>query len=515
MAEPDGHARSSARTFAHVGVSSKGVLRGVGWLAAARLLGMMLSLVSTAVLARILSPSDFGLMILVAVIANLAAQVVEGGVAVPLVQRAQISTAHVHMALVLATLVALVLAAALTLIAQIGQMVAGREIVPATVVLFASLTMPFRAWISVLSAILQREGRFRENTIIALQSNLFGNVLPALILAWAGFQIQALLVGLLAASVLEAALTARAARIPRFQVPPLAAARDLATASYAGTTMQVINWAALSSPNFLVGTLFGAHALGLFSRGATLVNLAKDVLGSSLARVLLPTFAAMESEPARQAEAFERAMAASLPAFAVASTALVIHAEATVRIILGPAWGESIPVLQLLALGLLPRISYKVSDSLLMAKGELWLVASRQLFYLTAIVGLSLGASGLGINGVAGAVTAATALYYVVSLRAVSRRLGMAGSRILRMHAAAIVWAITVACVDVPLTLAASPLGFWPSQILGGAALTLASVILFLCTPERALGGDMAALRTRLRSRLAARLRTRPALSAG
>ncbi|GJE50443.1 hypothetical protein GOFOIKOB_3491 [Methylobacterium tardum] len=520
MAEPEPRSATgpAARSFVHAGVSSRGVLRGVGWLAAARLLGMMLSLVSTAVLARILSPADFGVMILVAVIANLAAQVVEGGVAVPLVQRAQISTAHVHMALLLATGVALILSAGLVAIAQVGQALAGREIIPAMVVVFASLTMPFRAWISVLSAILQREGRFRDNTIIALQSNLFGNVLPALALAWAGFQIQALLVGLLAASILEAALTARAARIPRFRRPPLAAARDLAKASYAGTVMQVINWAALSSPNFLVGTLFGAHALGLFSRGATLVNLAKDVLGSSLSRVLLPTFAAMAHEPNRQVEAFSRAMAASLPAFAIASVALVLHAEAAVRILLGPDWGQSIPVLQLLALGLLPRISYKISDSLLMAKGEFWPVAGRQLFYLMSIVGLSLCVTTLGLNGVAGAVTAATTLYYCLSLRAVSNRLRLSGPQILRMHGTAAAWASSAAGLDMLLSWATRSLGFWPSQVTGGAGLALACTILFFATPRGALGTDMAALRTRVCDHLASKLRSvrqRPMPSAG
>jgi PST family polysaccharide transporter len=385
-------------------------------------------------------------------------------------------------------------------------------------VVFASLTMPFRAWISVLSAILQREGRFRDNTIIALQSNLFGNVLPALALAWAGFQIQALLIGLLAASILEAALTARAARIPRFRRPPLGAARDLAAASYAGTVMQVINWAALSSPNFLVGTLFGAHALGLFSRGATLVNLAKDVLGSSLFRVLLPTFAAMKDEPDRQVEAFSRAMAASLPAFAVASVALVLHAEAAVRIVLGPDWGQSIPVLQILALGLLPRISYKVSDSLLMAKGEFWPVAGRQLFYLITIVGLSLCVTTLRLGGVAGAVTAATTLYYGLSLRAVSSRLRLTGSRIIRMHATAVTWASSAAGLDMLLSWAASPLGFWPAQVTGGAGLALACAILFFATPRRALGNDLAALRTQICDQFSSKLRSvreRPMPSVG
>ena len=523
MSEPESRARDpaaagpSARSFDHVAVSSRGVLRGVGWLAAARLLGMMLSLVSTAVLARILSPADFGLMVLVAVLANLAAQVVEGGVAVPLVQRAHIATAHVHMALILATGVALVLAAGLAAVAQAGALMTGRETIPPLVLGFAALTMPFRAWISVLSAILQREGRFRENTMIALQSNLFGNVLPALALAWAGFQIQALLVGFLAASILEAALTARAARLPAFRRPARAAARDLAAASYAGTAMQVINWAALSSPNFLVGTLFGAHALGLFSRGATLVNLAKDVLGSSLSRVLLPTFAAMADAPGRQVEAFERAMAASLPAFAVASAALVIHAEATIRVILGPDWGASIPVLQLLALGLLPRISYKISDSLLMARGELWPVAGRQLLYLFAIVGLSLCVTRFGIGGVAGATTAATAVYYGLSLRAVANRLGLTGSRLVRMHATAAVWAILAAGADLLLTWATHPFGFWPAQVIGGAGLVGACAILFFATPQRAIGSDMAALRTRLRIGAAAKLgalRPRPITSA-
>lgn len=483
----------AAESYRHAPASTGQIAIGVGWLAAARLATMLISVGTAAILARQLAPADFGTLVLVVMVANLSAAVVEGGIALPLVQRPEIGPNHVHMALGLAMLIAVGLAILATLGAIWAPALVGTP--PWPILLATVVAMPLRASIPVFSAVLQREGRFRQSTLIALLSSVLGNALPAVTLAVAGFGVYALIAGFLISSLLEVVLTARAARLPVWTRPPAALARDFRSAGFAGSIMQVANWAALGSTNIIVGMVFGSGPLGIFSRGAVLVNLAKDVLGSSLSRVLLPAFSRLHHTPSRQRRAFERALGMGLPAFSITSVLMILHAEAIILVILGERWRDAVPILQLLAAGLLPRIGYKITDSLTMARGDLWEVARRQCLYLTLLVGSAFAAVPFGLSGVAIGVTAGTTAYYVLSLRAAARAAGSDWRTLFFLHFASAAWALGVGLIDIAGITLGSWLGFWPGQVAGAGASGLTVAVALLWGPKALIGADFSTFR--------------------
>ena len=71
----------------------------MSWLLAARVMSIATSLLTASVLARLLSPSDFGVQAIIAIVVLLAGALLEGTFAVPLLQRAEIDADLVSSAL--------------------------------------------------------------------------------------------------------------------------------------------------------------------------------------------------------------------------------------------------------------------------------------------------------------------------------------------------------------------------------------------------------------------------------
>lgn len=464
-------------SFEHAAPSARSVTTGASWVGAARLASALASLLSTAILARLLTPTDFGLIVIILVIANFALCFVEGGISLAVVQRPVLTNAYIQMALLLAGAMSF---AAMALIA--GGILVGRSYIDdehVAVLLLVSLTaFPFRGWNSVLTAILQRKGEFRRTTIIAVVSGIAGYSLPAIVLAYLGFGVWALVGGFILSALAEFVLLARAVRTGVWRRPEWQLARDTRRVLGVGATLNLFNWAALNTPNLVVGALLGTATLGLFQRGSALVNLIKDVLGSSLARVLLPAFSSLHSDPERLRRAFEKSLAIGLPLFALASALTAIHAEPIVLLLLGPGWSETVPVLQLLSLGILPRVAYKITESIVVAKGDFASAAWRQLVYILLLVAFC--ATGSALPEVALGVTVATFCFYGLSLWVAARAANSALGGIALSHARALVVAAAVGGSDLLGIRAFEDVGFWASHVAGGLCGIAACVMIFL-----------------------------------
>src|ERR1700689_4927470 len=71
-------------------------LVGLGWTGAARLLGQILQLVTTVVLARLLSPKEYGLLGMVLVFTGFANYVADMGLGASIIQRGTVSERHLN-----------------------------------------------------------------------------------------------------------------------------------------------------------------------------------------------------------------------------------------------------------------------------------------------------------------------------------------------------------------------------------------------------------------------------------
>ncbi len=433
-----------------------GVRRSVSWLLAARVVSIVTSIATASVLARLLSPADFGVQAILGIVVLLAAALLEGTFAVPLLQRAEIDPALVSSALWLSVAAGLACMGALILGAPwIGQAAhAPRLRLP---LLLTALILPLRALSSVGVALLERQRDYRAISLASMIGNLVYTAL-AIAMALQGYGLWALVIPTLVQVVLEGVLNTVRARVPLSTAPSRRGVRALFHAGGATTITQLLNWAGLNSPSLITSHLFGAYALGFYARAANLQSSALQLSGGPIGRVLVPTFASLQGAPDKLRDTFKRFLGAMLPLNALVTTVAVVHAEAIVRLLLGRKWFGAIPILQALFLGFLPRSAYRVSEALAMGSGRYGAAAVRQGIYLLAVLAGALIGGHFGILPLTLGVTAGVWVFYALSLTQAEALSGVGWSWIGRAHLQALALALVVGLPDAVVV-------FWVRQL--------------------------------------------------
>ncbi len=420
--------------------------RSVSWLLAARLVAIATSVVTASVLARLLSPSDFGVQAIIGIVVLLAAGLLEGTFAVPLLQRAEIDPVLVSSALWLSVAAGAACMAAVILADPWVGRAAHAPHLQAPLLLTAFI-LPVRALSSVSVALLERQRDYRAISVASMIGNLVYTVL-AILMAVRGYGLWSLVIPTLVQVVLETGLNTARARLPLSTPPSREGAGALFHAGSATTVGQLFNWGGMNSPSLIISHLFGAHWLGFYARAANLQNSALQLSGGPIGRVLVPTFASLQGAPDKLRASFKRFLGAVLPLNALVTTVAVVHAEAIVRLLLGRKWFGAVPILQVLFLGFLPRSAYRVSEALAMGSGRYGAAAVRQGAYLLAVL---VGALVGGVHGIVPltlGVTLGLWVFYAFSLSQAQALSAAGWGWIARAHLQALALALVFGLPD-------------------------------------------------------------------
>jgi PST family polysaccharide transporter len=205
--------------------------------------------------------------------------------------------------------------------------------------------------------------------------------------------------------------------------PQMRAFKELIYFGGGQTVARVFNFMALEGDNLVVGRMLGLASLGLYGKAYQLMSIQATLFGQVLDDVLFPSMAKLQHEKKRLAAAYLRGV--SLVALVMAPVSVVgfILAPELVYLILGPQWADAIVPFRILALGLLFRTSYKISDSLSRATGSVYRRAWRQGIYAGLVIGGAAIGQFWGVPGVAvgvlGALTVNFSLMAQLSLKIV------------------------------------------------------------------------------------------------
>ena len=318
---------------------------GAAWMVFFRLIDRSLGLISTAILARLLLPGDFGLVAMAMSIIGLIELATAFGFEIALIQKAKPERVHYDTAFTLNVLLAVGGAAATALLA-----------IPAATFYDEARLVPVMLALGAVWLISGFENigtvNFRRNMDFASEFRFLAYkrvvsfsaaVAAALILR----SYWALVIGTFAGRTAGVILSYLMEPFrPR---PSLGATRQMV--SFSGW-MLVINIAAAvigKIPLYFVGRMFGAQTLGAYTVGAEIAQLAHTELVAPINRAMIPGF----SRLANDLETFRRtcidAAAGVLLVVLPASVGIAILAGPIVRVLLGEHWAEAIPVIQILA----------------------------------------------------------------------------------------------------------------------------------------------------------------------
>ncbi len=326
-------------------------LGGIAWTGLSRSATNLLSIGVTVILARLLTPQDYGLMAMVAVFTGLAQQAQEMGVGQALIQREVVTRENQQVAFTLAfcasSLMYLVLFASAGLIAWYYE---DREVIP--VLRVVALTFPISAFIVVPKAMLRRGLTVRGESIVAFLAMVL-DASSTILLAWAGLGVWALVAGKLVSVSTNALGLAF--------VFPWSARLRLRGGEVrsifrfgSGVTMSSLLWYGYSNADFLIiGRFLGVGALGAYNMAWNLAKMPWDRLWMVINPLVLPLFSRARGNPGELGRVLTRMSHYSALIIMPAVAGLGMVADDAVPLVLGEKWAAAAgPLRWLCAYGL-------------------------------------------------------------------------------------------------------------------------------------------------------------------
>ena len=387
-------ARSDARAL------DPSLLRGVAWTAGARWASQGLNWVAWLVVARLLSPEDYGLVGMAAIYLGLVTLLSEFGLGTAVLAVRELSGEQLSQLNGLAVIVGLAsLLASCAVAIPLGHFFRAPQLPP--VVAAMSATFVITSFKTVPFALLQRDLRFKALALIDLSQALLVAI-SMVGFAVAGFRYWTLVCGALLGALISTTAVLRLKRLPLAWPRPTALTR--ATTLSFDVLIGRLCWYASANADFLVaGRVLGKAALGFYNVGWTLASVPVDKITTLVAQVTPAFLAAVQ----RDRVALRRYVLGITEGIALITfplaLGLALVSRDLVLVILGSKWEGTIAPLRLLAayaafrsiMPLLPQVLQIIGDS----RFEMWrmvaaAVAMPASFY---VAGQRWGAVGLAM----------------------------------------------------------------------------------------------------------------------
>jgi teichuronic acid exporter len=264
-------------------------IRGLRWVAAARVVTQVITWCMTIITVRYLHPEDYGVIATAGLFTALAMLLLDGGLGILLVTQRDLST-RAQGAVVTATLTsATILGLIIALLAPVASWFFRSDALTA-VLLVSAIYMPLAALAVVPAALLTKTMRFREIAISQTAASLVQGV-TTLALAIYGVGYWALIVGNFAGTSLRVLMLWRALDIKVSPNTELGLVRPLLKSSGHMVGTRLTYFVANDFDTFLISRIGGVAMAGPYALAKQLCHSALDQLSAIVNQVMVPVFA--------------------------------------------------------------------------------------------------------------------------------------------------------------------------------------------------------------------------------
>ena len=373
-------------------------ISGIGWATVSKLISQGLRIVLVIILARLLTPEDFGLLGMVVVFTGFAGIFSDAGFGPALIQKAEIEERHLSsvfwIGLIIGScLLGLTISAAPSIAAFYDE----PQLEPlATAIAFNFIIVSFTV---VPAALLRRSMRFKLLTLVNLTAMVLSGG-AAIIFALFGFGVWTLVWK----ALLSSACTALGLWIlvdwkPRF-VFQGKAVRELL--NFSGNLMgfSTFNYWVRNADNLLIGKVVGSAGLGLYTRAYSVLLLPVRHFTSIVGQVMFPALSRIQGNKKRVKRAFLRANRGIALVTVPMMLGLFVIAKPFVLATFGPKWEAVIPMMKIFCLIGVIQPSVSTVGWLYLSQGRAdwqfrWGIGSGIFYMCCFIVGIQWGVMGV------------------------------------------------------------------------------------------------------------------------
>lgn len=323
------------------------VLKGISWIGGIRVITRVVSIVRTAIIARILSPSQVGLFGIAALMLSLLEIFTETGINIFLIQQKNKTDSYINTAWVVSIARGIIIALVILFFAPLISAFFNASDSRALLMMIATVPL-VRGFINPSVAKFFKDLHFSKEfyyrTSIFFVESLITVVFVFVLNSPAG-----LVFGLIVGAVYEVILSfIIVTPIPRF----IFNREQFLTVIHHGkwlTLAGVFNYLYHNGDNIVVGKLLGVTSLGLYDIAYRISTLPISEISDTIVKVTFPVYVKISEDKKRLRRALIKATALITIFVIPIGLILFIFPEYIIRTLLGDQWISAAPALQILA----------------------------------------------------------------------------------------------------------------------------------------------------------------------
>lgn len=478
--------------------------RGVAWMAVFKVAERLIGLASMTVLARLLVPADFGLVVLATSMVALLELLGAFGLDTALIRQADATSRHYDAVWTFNLVFGVAVAAAAACLAPAAAWLYGDPRL-VDVLLVLALARLVGAFESTGIVGFRKELAFDREVRFLLVKRFVTSLLVTVPLAFVLRSHWALVLGTLAGTCIGVALS--------YVVHPY---RPRLSFERLGELMRFARWLFVAHileflharfADFVIGAAAGPAALGTYGAAREVARLPSLEVAAPVNRAVFPGYVKLADDRAQLRDTYLRVLSILLLFVIPAAAGLVVLAEPAVLVLLGDRWSAAIPLIQVLALngafGVLVSTGHHVNLAVGMSRSTSVVLAMQLALSLPLILLL---VPAHGAAGAAAALLCASVLAVPVNLRLLGKAIAFRARDL-----AAIAWRPLLGAAVMAATLALlrhalpTPTGFgarlgYAAMLVAAGALVYFAVILALGAWRRDPGSAEALVWSRMRS---------------
>lgn len=320
------------------------------------------------ILARILDPSDFGIIALTTIFITISGAVTDAGFESALIQRKDITKIQINTAFYLNVFLGCFMSLILILTAPyIASYFNNDRLIPILRVL--SLLLPLEALGQTQRTLLMKELNLKKLSISQIISSVVGGAI-GIALAYRGFGAWALVYSTILTLLIRVViLWIRSSWYPQL-VFSFSSVSHLASFGFNVLVTSILYFFMLQFNSIVVGKYYNDKSLGFFNRGMKFPDIINNIIQGVVLKVALPLFAKLQDDESRLEYTLKRTN--SIVAFIAFPSLLFLflNAKEIIIVLLTSKWLPAVVYLKIFCIIKLFEPFITIQRELLLAKGK-------------------------------------------------------------------------------------------------------------------------------------------------
>lgn len=373
-------------------------LKGIFWSGADKFAYNIIQFIINIVMARLLSPNDYGLIGILMVFIGFSGILVDGGFVTALIQKKDRTEADYNTVYILNVTVSIIV---YIILFGLSPVIARFYLEPSLVWLLRilSLQLVISAFMSVPLTKLTIAIDFKKIAIASIVSAIISGVI-GISMAYLGFGVWALVFQQLLLLIIRCVLLNVMQKWRPVMLFSFQSFRELFSFSSRLIASSLIDQVYLNLYPLIIGKYFSTKTLGVYTRGEQFGKLPVSLLSDMFIRVTLPIMSSIQDDTEKLRKLYrEYIQVSSFVVFAIMLWLFII-AKPLILLLLSEKWIESVPVMQILCLAMMTLHISAINRNLLYVKGRSDLALKLEIIKKTSVIIIFFISINFGIIGV-------------------------------------------------------------------------------------------------------------------